>query len=173
MAPAPHSGSTAGDRGDARQKLKHDLDECEKRLRAMVAKYKAKPSAIDSGLDAADSKVDVEATVTEVYEIMSLRVYADDNPLQLADNLREAFQAQEDEFDEFYRSAVTALEAYKEVLKNYNLVKGGVPPRPERGDLSKIQQDVHAFLEERTMCIKAVTDFHGKFCAMLAVLRIL
>jgi hypothetical protein len=172
MSSAPGSGSTAaGGQGDVRKQLRSDLDERERRLRAMVARYKAKPSAIDSSLDVDDITLNVEATVEEIYHIMTSRVCSDDNPLQLNANLKEAFEAQEDEFGEFYLSAMTAIEAYKEVLNNYNLLKGDALPRPGRGDLPKIKDDVHVLIDERIACIKAIAEFHGKYAAMLAVLR--
>jgi hypothetical protein len=168
------ANTTGGQSEDARQKLdlEHDLGECEKRLQAMVDKYKFDPKTIDSGLDAQSAEFNIEDTVREAYRLMSSRVYAEDNPLQLDDNLKKASKAQEDEFDEFYNNAVKALENYREVLDNYKLMKGSAPPRPERGELGRIKDDVHVLTDERDSCIKAIKNFHGKFSAMLRALRL-
>ena len=120
MGSASDLASTAGGESeDAHQKLKHDLAECEKRLWTMIDGYKFDPKTIDSGLDASSEELNIEATVREAYRMVSSCVYAKNNPLQLNDKLKEAFEDQEDEFDEFYHNAIKALETYREVLNNY------------------------------------------------------
>ena len=70
---------------------------------------------------------------------------------------------------EFYRSALGAVEIYREMLRAYALLRpAGL--RPQRGDLERVRQDTHAHVAERGECIQAVCDFHGEFSAMLAVL---
>jgi hypothetical protein len=172
MAPLPDAGSPpAGDPGDARQKLKQDLARLENRLLTMITKYRAKSSAIDSNLDANDKTMDVEVTVADIYELMDSRVYSADNPLQLNETLREAIEDQRDDFDELHTSAETAIEAYKVILRSYNILKGSSLPRPERGDIPEIKDDVHTLIDDRIACIKAITDFHGKYFAMLKILH--
>lgn len=173
MGSASDLAGTAGEESeDARQKLRHDLAECEKRLWTMIDRYKFDPKTIDSGLDASSEELNVEDTVRHAYRIMSSSVYAQNNPLQLNDQLKEALEDQEDEFDDFYDVAIKALETYREVLDSYRITKGSAPPRPMRGELEKIKDDVHTVTDERSACVKAIRNFHGKFSAMLEPLQI-
>ena len=99
---------------------------------------------------------------------MKAGVYAKDSFPRIGRNLWEAFKEQEDEFVGFYKSAIKALEIYTEVLQTYSLVRGEAAL--QHGDLEGIRQDKHAQVEERNECIEAISDFHGKFSAMLTVL---
>ena len=137
----------------------------------MVEVYREKPSTLDSSvLDATYGDADVEATITEAYRVMKTRVYTKNSPLRADNDVWEAFNEQKDEFIGFYRSALRALETYKEVLAAYSLLKCESQLRPQHGGLERIRQDKHAQVEERDWCIEAVSDFHGKFSAMLTVL---
>jgi hypothetical protein len=164
----PHS-SVAADQLDDRHKLNSELRAIDDRLRAMVDAYQEKPSAIDGDvLHATSRDVGIEATITETYRMMKVRVYANDSFLQVDKDLRDAFKEQEHEFVGFYKAAIKALETYAEVLETYRLVRREAETR--RGDLERIRQDKHAQVEERDVCIEAISDFHGKFSAMLTVL---
>jgi hypothetical protein len=171
---APRANATRGvgaGKADARRKLNDDLCEIGKRLQATVDAYQEKPSIIDDDvLNATDHASDIETTVTEVYRIMKSRVYAKDSPLRADNDLWEASREQKDEFIGFYRSALMALETYREVLRAYSLLKGETGPGPQRGDLERIRQDEHAHVKERAWCIEAINDFQGKFSATLTVL---
>jgi hypothetical protein len=137
----------------------------------MLEVYEENPSAIDSGLlSTVGRAVDVRAAVTDAYRIMKTQVYAEDSPLRADHDVWAAFEEQKDEFIGFYKSALTALEIYREVLQTYSLVNTAAEPRPQRGDLKRIQQDKQVQVAERTRCIEAVGDFHGKFSAMLTIL---
>ena len=172
--PDAHQEPDAHQNSDARQELKDRLCKLDKRLRAMVDKYVAKPSNIDIALNPAgrsvdvDSEVDVEATIIKIYEIM----YGTDSPLRVDSELWEAFKTQEQEFtDDFYHPALNALEIYKDVLKPYTLVKGDGLPRVVRGEIEPIRQDKRALVAERMACIQAIRDFQRKFSLMLTVLN--
>jgi hypothetical protein len=152
--------------------LKNELRGIEERLRAMLDVYEENPSVIDSGLlSTTDRAVDVRAAVFDVYRTMKTRVYAEDSPLRADHDAWAAFIEQKDEFIGFYKSALTALEIYREVLQTYSLVNMAAEPRPLRGDLKQIQQDKQVQVAERTGCIESVGDFHGKFSAMLTILH--
>ena len=84
--------------------------------------------------------------------------------------LWEAFREQQNEFLGFYRSALAAIEIYQEVLQAYTLIKDNSKLRPGYGDLESIRQDKRAHVMERADCIEAVSNFHGKFSAMLSIL---
>jgi hypothetical protein len=173
MALAGDSGSVAAaDQQAARSKLESELRSLDERLRVMLNAYEENPSAIDSGLlSVSDRAVDVEAAVIDAYRIIKTRVYAEDSPLRADHDVWAAFAEQKDEFIGFYRAALTALEIYREVLRTYSLVKTAAEPRPQRGDLKRIQQDKQVQMAERAGCIEAVNDLHGKFSGMLTILR--
>lgn len=144
----------------------------EQQLRAMLDVYEENPSAIDGGLlSNTDRAVDVRASVVDAYRIMKTQVYAEDSPLRADHDVWTAFSEQQDEFTGFYKSALTALEIYREVLQTYSLVNAAAKPRPKRGDLKQVRQDKQVQVAERTGCIEAVGDFYGKFSAMLTILR--
>jgi hypothetical protein len=162
----------AGDQRAAPGELKDALRGMEERLRAMLEVYEENPSAIDSGLLSTTGRaVDVRAAVIDAYRVMKAQVYAEDSPLRADHDVWAAFEEQKDEFIGFYKSALIALEIYREVLQTYSLVNTAAEPRPQRGDLKRIQQDKQVQVAERTGCIEAVGDFHGKFSAMLTILR--
>lgn len=171
MAPTGDPGTgVAIDQANARQ-LNDELRDIDERLRDMVEVYQENPSTIDSCvLNITNRAVDVKSTITEAYRIMKTRVYTDDSPLQAENEVWEAFEEQKDEFIVFYRSALKVLEIYREVLLAYNIVQCEVGPELQRGDIERIRQDKRAQVEERDGCIDAVSDFHGKFSAMITFL---
>jgi hypothetical protein len=57
------------------------------------------------------------------------------------------------------------------MLQTYSLVNTAAGPRPQRGDLRRIQQDKQVQVAERSGGIDAVGDFHGKFSAMRTILH--
>lgn len=171
MRPTGEPSSVVTDQADARHMLNDELRDIDDRLLAMVDAYEEKPSAIDNSvLNAANRDVDIEAAITEAYRIMKDRVYANESLLRGDNDVWEAFKEQQDEFISFYKAALKALETYTEVLKSYRLVQGDATQRPHHGDLELIRQDKHAQVEERNRCIEALTDFQGKFSAMLTIL---
>lgn len=160
----PHSGAPP----DPRHSLKEEFREIDERLRAMIDGYDEKPSLIDSGvLSAARNTVNVEAAISEAYRLMNARVYADNSPLRADGVVWRAFGEQRDEFITFYKSALRALEAFKNVLLAYNDLKNK-PLR--RGELERARRDEHVLGGEREACIEAVTNFCRKFSAMLTIL---
>src|SRR5215813_1298452 len=164
-------GGLAVSKAGACRKLNDDLREIDERLQAMIDTYHEKPSLIDGDvLNATDHVSDIEVTITEVYRIMKTRVYAENSPLRVDDDLWEASREQKDEFISFYKSALMALETYREVLRAYNFMKDEAGLKPERGDLERIRQDEHTQVNERAECIGAITDFQGKFSATITVL---
>jgi hypothetical protein len=166
----PGSG-VATDLAVARDKLKTELRELDDRLGAIVDVYEEKPKAIDAGgPGAASSAADVEAMITVVYRVMKTRVYAEDSPLRADIDMWVAFREQKDEFIDFYKSALRALETYQEVLRVHGLMKTDAGPRPGRGGLERVRRDKRIQVAERDGCIEAVSDFHAKFSAMLTVL---
>src|SRR5215813_5769535 len=158
MAPTGDLGTgIALDQANARQ-LHVDLREVDERLRAMVEAYLENPSAIDSCfLNGTNRAVDVKATITEAYRIMKTRVYAEDSLLRADNDVWEAFEEQKEEFVGFYRSALKALEIYREVLQAYNLVQREAVREPQRGEIERLRQDKRAHVEERDACIDAVS----------------
>jgi len=141
-------------------------------LEALIDRYEEKPSVIDVGfLDTAGRAGDVEAMITEIYRVMRNRVFADESPLRVDADLWRAFREQQDEFLEFYKYALNAVEVHKEMLRHYRLVKDEARLRPRHGDLEGVRQDSRAYMAERDECITAVSNFSAKFSAMLVVLR--
>ena len=131
----------------------------------MVNVYDEEPGTIDSGvLSPSSDMVDVEAAIKEAYTMMKSRVHAEDSPLLLADcEVWEALRQQWDEFAGFYRSARGAVTIFKKVLEASSRFTDEVPC----GDLEKVSRDEHALEKERYACIDAVTNFYGKFSAIL------
>ena len=164
------SADSAKRMADTSHEVREELRKADERLRAIVRTYEEKPSAIDSViLGITERTTSVETVVTGTFRLLQARVYAKDSPMRSDRDVWEAFREQKDEFIGFYKSALTALEAYGEVLQAYCAVKRkSVPPQP--GDLERIRQDKHVHLEERAACIEAISDFQAKFSAMLAVL---
>lgn len=173
MVPAPDPDVAAvADQAAVRQQLWHDFCELEERLLAMVDVYEESPSSIDNSvLDGTDPAVDVTATIAEVYRAMKTKVYGKDSPLRADNVVWQAFEDQKEEFIGFYRAALKAVEVYREVLATYNQLRSDAGPRPERGDLERIRMDKHAHVDEREACIEAVSNFQGKFSAMLTILQ--
>lgn len=155
---------------DVALQLNEELRKAEARLRVMVRAYEEKPSAIDdAALVPIDRTTSVEAAVTGTFRLLQERVYAEDSLISADPDVWEAFCDQRDEFVSFYRSALTALETYREVLNAYRATRRrSAPFRP--GDLERIRRDKHVHVEERDACLEAFSDFQGKFSAMLTVL---
>lgn len=140
-------------------------------LGVMVDACRDEPSDIDSYvLDYAGHTVNVAATIYQIYRIMKAGVFAEDCQMRQDGELWEAFREQQNEFLGFYRSALAAIEIYQEVLQAYTLIKDNSKLRPGYGDLESIRQDKRAHVMERADCIEAVSNFHGKFSAMLSIL---
>lgn len=165
------SNGLDADQVDIRLYLKEELCGIDKRLHAMVEAYEEKPSSIDDGvLNGTDEAVSVEAIITRIYRLMKTGVYSEDSPLRADNDIWEAFNEQKDEFIDFYKCALRALEAYKEVLHIYSLINDEAKRRPQHGYLERIRRDKLVHVEEREKCIDAVSHFHGKFSAMLTIL---
>jgi len=165
------AGGVMADYTDA-DNVKIALLELGEQLKALVDTYEEKPGVIDMHvLNTTSQAVDVEAMIIKVYRVMKRRVFTDESPLQVDTDLWQAFREQQDEFLEFYKFALNAVEVYKEVLRYYTLVKDGARLYPQHGDLEGIRQDNRAYMAERDDCITAVSNFSGKFSAMLIALR--
>jgi hypothetical protein len=165
-------GNVVADEQVARGKLEEELRGLDELLRGMLDVYEENPSALDNGLlNLSGCVLDVQAAITDAYRIMKSQVYSEDSPLRDDHEVWPAFVEQKDEFIGFYKSARAALEIYGEVLRTYALVTTAAEQRPQRGDLKRIHQDKQVQVAERAGCIEAVSDFHGKFSAMLTILR--
>ncbi len=153
------------------QQVREELMTAGERLRSMIRDYQEKPSTLDSAvLGAFDRATSIEAAITRTFQLLQARLYAKDSPMRADHDIWDAFREQWDEFTSFYRSALTALESYREVLEAYREVKRK-SVLPHHGDLELIRRDKHVHIEERDACLAALTDFQGKFSAMLTVLR--
>ena len=151
------------------QQIRAELREADERLCAMIHRYQECPRSLDDVVLATDDMdKSVEAAVVRTFRLLQARVYPEDSPLRADRDVWQAFREQRDEFADFYRSALTALESYREVLQAYRTVKRAPAP-PRRGDLERIQRDKHVHVKERDACLAALRDFQGKFSAMLAV----
>jgi hypothetical protein len=140
-------------------------------LQTRISTYREQPHAIDDAVLAADDgSLSVEVVIVGAYRLLGDLVYTSGSPLGANQELREAFRQQEEELVDFYWSALTAVEAYREVLVAYRALKYGCTPA-QRGGLERIRRDKRVQLEERVACLAALTDFHNKFSAMLAVLN--
>ena len=156
----------------AGRKLAGELHRLDERLRAMLDVYEEEPSAIDAGfLSDTDRAMDVGTAIGDTYRIMKTRVYAEDSPLRADRNAWAAFEEQKGEFIEFYKSAVSAVEIYREVMRAFRRTKMTAEPLSRRGDLKSVQEDKHVQVAERAVCIEAISDFQGKVSAMLTSLR--
>ena len=166
----PHAGVTVATAADGGQRIGAELRRADERLRAMVRRYQECPGTLDGVVLAADDPdASVEAAVIRTFRLLLARVYPEDSPLRADQDVWEAFREQRDEFTDFYRSALTALESYREVLEAYRAVKRTRSPL-RRGDLERIQRDKHVHVQERDACLAALREFQGKFSSMLAVL---
>lgn len=164
------AGGVMADHVDA-DDVKIELLELGEQLKALVDTYEEKPGVIDMDvLNTTSRAVDVEATITKVYRVMKSRVFTDKSPLRVDTDLWQAFREQQDEFLEFYKYALNAVEVHRELLRYYRLVKDEARLRPQHGDLEGIRQDNRAYTAERDECITAVSNFSGKFSAMLIAL---
>jgi hypothetical protein len=140
-------------------------------LRNRISAYRDQPHAIDDAVLATDDgSLSVEAVIIRAYRLLGHLVYAPGSPLEADQELGEAFRQQEEELVDFYWSALTAVEAYREVLVAYRALKYGCA-LAQRGGLERIRRDKRVQLEERNACLEALTDFHRKFSAMLVVLN--
>jgi len=168
VASVTHIGGRAA--ADVGQQVREELRRADERLRAMVRAYEEKPSAIDDAvLGTTDRSTSVEAVITGTFRLLQTIMYTEGSPMRAECDVWEAFCEQKDEFVGFYRSALTTLESYREILEAYRAVKRrSVPLRP--GNLERIRRDKHVHIEERDACLEALGDFQGKFSAMLAVL---
>jgi hypothetical protein len=156
---------------DPSQQIGAELRMADERLRSMIRRYQESPSTLDSvALSAADRDTSAEAAVRLIFRLLQARVYPEDSPLRGNQDVWEAFHEQRDEFTDFYRSALTALESYREILTAYRTVKRKQGPL-RRGDLERIQRDKHVHVTERDACLAALREFQCKFSAMLAVFR--
>jgi hypothetical protein len=163
-------GDTASALAGTARQVGVDLRRANERLGAMIHLYQHNPRTLDDAVLAADDQdASVEATVIGTFRLLQARVYPEDSPLRADQDVWEAFREQRDEFTDFYRSALTALESYREVLEAYRKVKRTQAPL-RRGDLERIQRDKHVHVQERDACLAALREFRGKFSAMLAVL---
>jgi hypothetical protein len=160
---------TASAAADPSQQIKAELRAADEGLSALIRRYQERPSTLDDVVLAADDTGNsVEAAVLRTFRLIQARVYPEDSPLRADRDVWQAFREQSDEFADFYRSALTALESYREILEAYRTVKRAPAP-PRRGDLERIQRDKHVHVKERDACLAALRDFQGKFSAMLAV----
>ena len=151
-AVVPTGGRAAADVG---QQVREELRKADERLRATVCAYEEKPSAIDDAvLGTADQSTSVEAVITGTFRLLRATMYAEASPMRADRDVLEAFCEQKDEFVGFYRSALTTLESYREIMEAYRAVKRrSVPPRP--GNLERLRRDKHVHVEERDACLEA------------------
>lgn len=162
---------TAGRSAHDWHEVHASLRETNERLWAMVAAYQGDPSAIDDDVIKTTPRgANIDIAITETYRVMNTCVYAESVPLRVDDEIWGAFKEQQGEFMSFYRTALRSVEVYREVLQAYSLIRSAAKPRPQPGELQKIRQDKHAYVEERERCIEAVSDFHDKLSAMLKIL---
>lgn len=147
------------------------LQEAEERLQVLARMCEERPSAMDrAALSDAEMAINAETAVSETFRLLNAKVYAECSPLRFDHDIWEAFREQRDEFVDFYRSALIALEIYREVLQAYFVLKRN-PASLHPGELRLIREDKRIHIEERDACIRAFSDFQGKFSAMLVVLR--
>lgn len=171
MAAGGLDDGTASGRVDV-SSVADELLGLDERLRGLIFLFDEAPSAIDNELlNAGRLAVGVEAVLTQVYRAMKDKVFSEKSPVRVDADLWEALREQRDEFVGFYRSALNAVELHKELHQHFTLVKNQTQSRLQHGDLSAVRQDKQAYLEERDECITAISNFYGKFSAMLAELR--
>ena len=98
--------------------VKDELLRLDERLKLLMSQFEETPSAIDNGLlTPSRSAPGIETVITQVYRTMNDRVYSEQSPVRVDDDLWEAFHQQRDEFIGFYKSALNAVEMHKEVLR--------------------------------------------------------
>ena len=142
------------------------LKEAEGRLLSIARMCEERPSAIDgAALHATDMVTDAHLAVEEAFH----HLHAEVNDLRFDSDIREALQEQRDEFAYFYRSALGALEIYREILRAYHALKRA-SASPQPGELQRIREDERVHIEERDLCIRAFSEFQSKFSAMIAIL---
>lgn len=163
-------GDGPGVRVGTGQDVREALRKADERLRAMGRAFEEEPSAIDgAALNYTCRVMSLEEAVTGTFRLLNDRVFAEDSPIRSDGDAWEAFRDQREEFIGFYRSALNAVEAYREVLLAYCAVKRRYRP-PQPGDLQRIRWDKRVQLEERDACLQAFTGFQQKFSAMMVVL---
>jgi hypothetical protein len=152
-------------------KLYEELLEIDGRLRSIVDDYYERPSAIDGGLLGKDGlKPNIDETIVGAYRLIRMRIYSDDSPLRRNEDVWDAFDEQKDEFVEFYNAALNGLEIYKEMLELHRANRDRVGWQPQGAEMECIRQEKYICLAERSKCISAISDFHGKLSAMLTIL---
>jgi hypothetical protein len=152
-------------------KLQEELLEIDGRLQSIVDDYYERPSAIDRGLLGEDSvRVGIEEAIVAAYRLIGIHIYADDSPLRRDKGIWDAFNQQKEEFVEFYHAALNALEIYKEVLELYRDNHDRSGRQRQGAELERMRQEKYICVAERSKCISAISDFHGKLSAMLTIL---
>ena len=170
MVPTDRIDGIGGSDFDTRHQLQSELCRLAAQLQTTVEAYEECPEELDEYLVQATScPVGVDTTIREIYRLVKRCMYADNGWLRSDGDAWEALNNQKDDFSSFYRAALRSLEVYKEVLQAYRLINCS-RSRPRRGDLHHIRQDKHAHVQERDLCIEAISDFHGKFVGMLTIL---
>ena len=140
-------------------------------LRLAKERYEEIPGKIDADiLRAGDRASYVEALIIDIYRVMRAKVYCPGSVLRQDVNVWESFVQQRQEFMEFYWSALNAVEKYKEIVKVYVPMRRRRRPRCQAGNLDLIRKDKQVHIEERESCIRALSNFYSKFCAMLTIL---
>ena len=141
------------------------------RLQSMVDYYCGQPSAVDRILLEADTiEADPQEVMIAAYQMVAVRMCADDSPLRRNQDIWDAFNAQQREFFEFYTAAFNSVEIYKELLALYRSHYDTAERQPYGGQLDRIRQEKYICIEERSKCITAISEFHSKLSAMLSVL---
>ena len=107
----PDVSVTVATAADGGQQIEAELRKADERLREMIHRYQESPSTLDGVVLAADDPdASAEAAVIRTFRLLLARVYPEDSPLRADQDVWEAFREQRDEFTDFYRSALTALE---------------------------------------------------------------
>ena len=164
-------GVVTVDQGDTNHKLDFDLYQIKGQLQVIVEVCEETPSVIDGYVvGSSPSTMDIETMIIGAYRVMKMSIFAEDSQLLASSDIREGLLAQREEFLMFYSSALKELEIYKEVLQAFNLFKSTSRPLSGRGNLELIRENKRTHVDERHQCISAVSNFYGKFSAMLAAL---
>jgi hypothetical protein len=161
------SQEVSADEVYAYQELSNELHGLDEHLRAMVDVYEETPRLLDDGqFDVAAAEI----AVSMISRTMRSRVYTDNSPLRANQDVWDAFKEHKREFIFFHRSVIIELETYNRVLTAYRRICDDFALLPRSGHLENFRRDTQTLAEAREACVEAISNFHGKFSAMLAIL---
>jgi hypothetical protein len=151
----PDDGSGA-DRPDEHQDEPDDLRGKVAKLAGFVTTYEGSPESID-GSNLADTK----------------KMLGDINEYVRDQIDRDVFEGDEDQYAEFYRKAMKALDKFGYVRAAYDKVDPSARgAKLGQNEFAQAVQNADLFVEQRWECIEALRDLHDKLSSELELFTV-